>query len=283
MYDGTLPSDQVKRFQRVSARAAVSIHWKDGAMRLGRLYQAGAAKIRLPKSYAPNRADVTLINTAGGLTGGDQFDVSVSVEDGAAACVTTQACEKMYRSLDGDATVTNTLTVGAGARLAWMPQETIFYDRASLVRKLDATVHPDGALFAMEPLVFGRAAMGETVECGSLRDAWTVRRGDALVYADRTTLNGDFAGILSRPGIMRAARAFASGVYVGPGKGQVRDAIREVPEPDGVTAGVSVVGGEASGAVSIRCVATDSQALRRWIAAAYKAAWGEDLPRVWGC
>ena len=279
MYDGILPSDQVKRFQRVSAKASVTIHRKDGAVRLGRLYQAGAAKIRLPKSYACDRADVTLINTAGGLTGGDVFDVSVTVAEGAAACVTTQACEKMYRSLEGDAAVTNSLSVGPGARLAWMPQETIFYDRAALNRVLNATVDPDGALFAMEPMVFGRAAMGETVEHGSLNDAWTVRREDALVYADRTNLTGEFAGVLNRSGMMRAARAFAAGVYVGPGQVRVRDAIRAVPEPDGVTAGVSIV----RDVVSIRCVATDSQGLRRWIGAAYRAAWGEDLPRVWGC
>lgn len=248
-------------------------------MRPARLYQAGAGKIRLPKSYAPNRADVTLINTAGGLTGGDVFDVSVTVADGAAASVTTQACEKMYRSLDGDARVTNTLSVGAGARLAWMPQETIFYDRASLNRTLIATVAGDGALFAMEPLVFGRAAMGETVGRGSLRDAWTIRREGALVFADRTNLNGEIASVLSRSGIMRAARAFVAGVYVGPDMGAVRDAIRAVPEPDGVTAGVSLL----REAVSIRCVASDTMALRRWISDVYRAAWGEALPRVWGC
>ena len=248
-------------------------------MRPARLYQAGAGKIRLPKSYSANRADVTLINTAGGLTGGDVFDVAVEICDGAAAAVTTQACEKMYRSLEGEAAVTNTLSVGADARLAWVPQETIFYDRAKLNRKLSATVHPDGALFALEPMVFGRAAMGETVQNGSLRDAWAVRRGDALVYADRTNLNDEFVSVLSRSGIMRAARAFASGVYVGPGMGQVRDAIRDVTEPDGVVAGASIMGN----AVSIRCVAADSLVLRRWIADVYRAAWGETLPRVWGC
>ncbi|WP_425404372.1 urease accessory protein UreD [Hwanghaeella sp.] len=279
MYDGTLPSDQVKRFQRVSASAAVTIHRKDGAVRLGRLYQAGAAKIRLPKSYASHRVDVTLINTAGGLTGGDVFEVAVSVDDGAAACVTTQACEKIYRSLEGDAAVTNRLSVGAGARLAWMPQETIFYDRAALFRKLEAAVHPDGSLFALEPMVFGRAAMGETVKHGALRDAWTVRRGDALAYAERSSLTGEIVGALARPGIMRAATAYASGVYIGPEMERVRDAIRAVKEPEGVTAGASIMGK----AVTIRCVASDGMALRRWIAKAYRAAWGEELPRVWGC
>lgn len=279
MYDGTLPSDQVKRFQRVSAAAAVSIHKKDGAMRPGRLYQSGAAKIRLPKSYSRDRADVTLINTAGGLTGGDVFDVAVSVEDDAAACVTTQACEKIYRSLTGDAAVTNTLSVGPGARLAWMPQETIFYDRAALRRTLTVDLAPAAALIALEPIVFGRAAMGEVVRQGSFRDAWTVRRGGRVIFADRTELSGDFAGMLGRSGTAQGAGAYASGVYAGPDPDAVRDAIRAVSEDGGVPAGASVV----RDVVSFRCLAPDSMALRRWIGAAYHAAWGGELPRVWGC
>ena len=280
MYDGTLPSDQVKRFQRVRATAAVTIHHKDGAMRPDCLYQAGAAKIRLPKSYAPGRADVTLINTAGGLTGGDAFDVSVTVKDGAAACVTTQACEKIYRSLDGEAaSVGNTLSAGAGARLAWVPQETIFFDRAALKRSLAVDLDPTASLIALEPMVFGRAAMGEVVRQGSFRDAWTVRRDGELIFADRTDLSGDIAAILGRSGVADGAGAFAAGLYLGPDPEAVRDAIRAVPEGDGVTAGASVV----RGAVSFRCLAKDGFALRRWIGEAYRAAWGEELPRVWGC
>ncbi len=253
-------------------------------MRPAQLYQAGAAKVRLPKSYATNRADVTLINTAGGLTGGDRFDVSVAIADGAAACVTTQACEKIYRSLDGEAAVVgNVLSVGEDARLAWLPQETIFFDRAALRRGLTVDLAPSATFLALEPMLFGRAAMGEVVRQGSFRDAWTVRRAGRLIFADRTDLNGDIAAILDRPGVARGAWAYAAGVYAGPDPERVRDAIRAVPQGsdsgDGVAAGASMV----RDVVSFRCVARDGFALRRWIGEAYRAAWGEDLPRVWGC
>ncbi len=282
MYDGTLPSDHtlpVSRLQRVQGAAAISIQDSAGAMRPGRLYQSGAAKIRLPKSYTPKRADVTLINTAGGLTGGDRFDVSVTVDAGACASVTTQACEKIYRSSGGDAVVKNALQINRGARLAWVPQETIFFDRAALIRDLTVDLSADGTLFALEPIVFGRAAMGEVVEQGQFRDAWTIRRDGTLIFADRTVLTGDIHAILKRGGVAMGATAYATGIYVGPSPEAVRDTIRDVAEPDGVVAGVSLV----RDVVSFRAVAKDSYTLRQWIAALYRAGWGEDLPRVWGC
>jgi len=117
------------------------------------------------------------------------------------------------------------------------------------------------------------------VRQGSFRDAWTLRRDGRLIFADRTDLAGDIAAILDRPGVARGAWAYASGVYAGPGVDAVRDAIRAVAEGEGLSVGASVV----RGVVSFRCLARDGFALRRWIGDAYRAAWGEELPRVWGC
>ena len=77
---------------------------RGGRTRIGRLYQEGAAKIRMPRTSA-DPLEAVLINTAGGLTGGDRLDWAVDVGDGASATVTTQACEKVYRAASDGAEV----------------------------------------------------------------------------------------------------------------------------------------------------------------------------------
>lgn len=75
-----------------------------GRTRIAELYQEGAAKIRLP-AVPDDPLEAILINTAGGLTGGDRIAWSIDVGAGASAMVTTQACEKVYRAGSGRAEV----------------------------------------------------------------------------------------------------------------------------------------------------------------------------------
>ncbi len=103
-----------------------------------------------------------LINTAGGLTGGDRMTSEAIVGDGCSAIVTTQACEKIYRSSGGSARITTSVAVGENAWLDWLPQETILFDGARLSRRLDADIAPGATLLLVEATIFGRSARGET-------------------------------------------------------------------------------------------------------------------------
>src|SRR6187401_2361520 len=122
--------------QRVAARGELGLVYADGRTRIDRLYQEGAAKIRMPRTLA-DPLEAVLINTAGGLTGGDRLDWLVSVGAGASATVTTQTCEKIYRASSGTAVVGCSMTVGAGGRLAWLPQETIVFDNSAFRRRIE--------------------------------------------------------------------------------------------------------------------------------------------------
>ena len=65
----------------------------------------------------------------------------MSAEGGTKAVLTTQACEKIYRSNGPDADVETRLHVEEGAALAWFPQETILFDGSRLkVKGLDYPV-----------------------------------------------------------------------------------------------------------------------------------------------
>ena len=194
---------------RVGLRESAFVE-RDGRTRLDRLYQSGSAKVRLPRVGTGEPLQAILINTAGGITGGDQLGYEVAVGDGATAVVTTQAAERIYRRATGTASVETTISVGAGGRLDWLPQETILFDRSSLTRRLAADVHETGRLLAVEAVVLGRAAMGEAVREASLSDLWRIRRGGRLVFADGIRLDGD-------------AREIMAGRATGKGCGRVRD------------------------------------------------------------
>ena len=131
-----LQSEVPARMQRAHGQANVTFRSRGGRTCLDRLFQEGCAKLRFPRPLGTEDPQAIIINTAGGLTGGDRFGADVILSVGAAASVTTQACERVYRSLGDTAKVHNRLVVGAGAQLDWLPQETILFEGARLDRTL---------------------------------------------------------------------------------------------------------------------------------------------------
>ena len=112
VFQGSTP-----RLQRAEGEGRVTIKARDGLSVLDTLYQYGCGKIRIPKAYG-NWLEAVLINTSGGLTGGDRMAWSATAAANTHLAITTQACERIYRSTGGAARVTTTLSVEPGARLA---------------------------------------------------------------------------------------------------------------------------------------------------------------------
>ena len=154
-----------------------------GRNRLERLYQQGCAKAILPRSHA-RLPEAVLVNTSGGITGGDRLDYVMTAGDGAGLVVTTQAAERIYRAASGVGQIETRLTLGAGAELAWLPQETIVFEGGAVARRLEVEMAEDAQLTALETVVLGRAAMGERVTVGHISDQWRIRRGGRLVLLD---------------------------------------------------------------------------------------------------
>ena len=195
MSAATLPSEPTA-LQRSQGAATIAFKRRGEATVLDRLRQQGCAKIRLPRVHQPGHPESVLLNTAGGLTGGDRFDVEASWAPLTQATVTTQAAERLYKSSGGYASVRNALRVGAGALAFWLPQETIVFDGAALQRRLDVDLEGDATLIAVESWMIGRAAMGEKVRQARIHDHWRVRRDGKLVFADGLRLSGDIQSIL---------------------------------------------------------------------------------------
>lgn len=253
----------LQRLQRSVGRAHVGFKRRGAATVLADLHQAGCAKLRLPRIAAGAPVEGVIINTAGGLTDGDRFEVSAAWQAGAAATVTTQAAERIYRSRGGDAAITNRLEIGAGAAALWLPQETILFDGGRFSRMLDIDIADASAsLFACESIVFGRGAMGETVMRGGIYDAWRMRVAGRLVFADGFALSDADAPLQSQldaPAIANGARAVATAIVVAAGAGEWVPALRDALSRCNVEAGVSDTGG----AIVVRALAADPSDLRR--------------------
>ena len=177
--------------------------------------ERGGFRVRFPRA-AGGACEGVLLNTGGGLTGGDSVTIEAALAPGAAATLTTAGAEKLYRSEGADTAVVVALRVDACSRLDWLPQETILFDGARLRRRLAVEMAADASLMLVETAVFGRAAMSERVHCGLFRDRWRIRRGGRLVFAEDVRLEGAIAAALARPAVANGGRAVATCLLVAP-------------------------------------------------------------------
>ncbi len=246
---------------------------------LSDLYQSGAARIRFPKPALGDDPEAVLLNTAGGLTGGDRIRIEVSLAERCAATVTSAAAEKIYRALDSETEIRIGLDVGEDARLTWLPQPTILFDRARLERRTEVSMSASATLLAVELLIFGRAAMGEDVHRGMLRDSWRVRRDGRLVFADTLLLDGPVAGILDKGTTLDGARATAMLIYAAPDAATRLDEVRALLEPAACTAGASTW----NGLLIVRAAARDGRTVQKDLESVIVHLAARPLPRVWQC
>jgi urease accessory protein len=201
------------RLQRTTGAALVVLARVGGRMRLKGLRQEGSAKAFLPSVHGAV-PEVVFLNTAGGLTGGDRLTFSLDIGPGAEAVATTQTAERAYASGGGTARMGVTMRVAAGGRLDWLPQETILYDAANLVRETEIALEGDARCLFAETVVLGRAAMGETLARVAFRDARLVRRDGRAVHAEPLAIDDAVLAAAGGAAVLGGARAFATVVMV---------------------------------------------------------------------
>ncbi len=275
MIQGPAALPELPILQRARGAGRIAAGACQGATRLVRLHQEGCGKIRLPRDAAAEGLEAVLINSSGGVTGGDRLDWRAEVGPGARLTLTTQACEKVYRARDGVAEIAVALTAGEGARIDWLPQETILFDGGALSRRLDVDLAEGAQLLAVEAVVLGRTAMAERVNHGTLRDRWRVRREGQIMFADDLRMEGRIAEIAGAAATLNGHLAFASLLLVADDAPTLLTPLRTLLGPTG---GASAFAGR----LFARVVATDGFALRqRLLPAIELLRGGAPLPRVW--
>ncbi len=250
-----------------------------GRTRIAELYQEGCAKIRLPESF-DGKMEAVLINSSGGLTGGDRMDWSFAAGAGTHLTLTTQACEKIYKASADTAGVKTRIEVGPDASVHWLPQETILFDRASLTRRLDVDIAEGGAFLAVEAVLLGRTAMQEAMETGLFQDCWRIRKSGVLVHAENMRLSGAVGCLTQTAPVLGGRVAFATLFYTGPDCEMLVDRLRACL---GDTAGgVSHYQVSGEDKLVARLAATDGFALRKiLIPLISHLRKGASVPKVW--
>jgi urease accessory protein len=260
---------------RAQGSVKFDVNLVEGVTRRRQLHESGSLRVRFPSPEAEGLSAV-FVNTAGGVAGGDRFDIDISAGEGSRLAVTTAAAEKVYRAEGPAAQLNIALNVTAGAHLAWLPQETILFDRARVQRRIDIELAEGASLLLCEIVVFGRSAMGERMLAGEFIDRWRMRRGGRLVFAETIRLDGDIGEKLGRAAIAKGGAAIGTALIV-PGDEALVERIREASQSFGGEVGISAWNGFAMA----RFCAQDASKLRADMMAVLGRVRGLALPRLW--
>lgn len=239
---------------------------------LADLRESGGYRLKFPRGTA---CEAVIVNTGGGVAGGDDLVFDFACDEGATATVTSQAAEKLYRSDGPPVTMSVSLAAAAAASLHWLPQETILFDAARLKRQFVIDLASTAEALIFESVVFGRLAMGETIMHGALHDSWRLRIGGQLVLADEMRLDGDLGSLLRRPATFDGAKACATVLLVRSDAIAQRDILRS-QEWAGVEAGFSHI----NGVLVCRLLSSHPLALRMASRQLLETLRGQKLPRV---
>ena len=242
-----------------------------GVTRRRRLFQSGSAKAMLPPTPG---CEMVLLNTSGGLTGGDRMEIAVTQDPGTALVVTTQTAERAYRSTSGRARVTTRFQVGAGGHLDLLPQETILFDRAALYREQDIALEGDATCLWVETLILGRAAMGEVVRHLDLSERRRITRDGRPIFIENLRLDDAALAGRDRPATLAGARALATLVLVAP---DAADRLAPARAALGNLGAASAFDGK----LVARLMADDGWPLRQALMRLIRAIRPGPLPRVW--
>ena len=237
------------------------------------LRHEGSLKALFPQVRG-DALDAVFLNTAGGLTGGDRMQIDVTAQANAHVTVSSQAAERAYRAQPGQIAHSYvTLDVAAGGRIDWLPQETILFDQAALNRRLNVRLAGTASALLVEPLIFGRVAMGETVDALHLTDQWRVWQDGALIFADAVRLIGDAQAVMHEKAIANGAGAMATVLFASPQAAAFAD---RLSLPD--TSGASLIRDDV---LLVRLLAADGFTLRKQLIPVVEALSTAPLPRVW--
>lgn len=260
---------------RAQGAVRLGIKKRDGRSVLASLHQRGSLKLLFPRGSGDALTGV-LLNTAGGVTGGDRFSVAAEADAGCHLVLTTQAAERAYRAQPGETGRIDTrIVLGTGSRLDWLPQETLLYDGAALSRRLRVEMASDARALLVEPVILGRAAMGETVRDLAFHDRIEITCDGKLLMSDRTRILGDAVERMEGPATGAGCGAWASVVLAAPDAERLLAPARALMP---VTGGVSLV---RHGLLFARLLAQDGFTLRETMLPLIRLLNGGDLPRTW--
>ena len=266
--DGLIASSELQR-----AKGSVSFHCSNDKIK--RLHQSGSAKLMLPKTYGEMK-EAVLLNTSGGITGGDQFDFTIKVEN-CSILATTQTAERLYRSNTKPAKINIMLKATKGATLHWLPQETIVFDGANVDRTIRLDMTSDSTCLLAETIILGRQAMGEEIKDCHFTDQWRLYRDGKLFHAEALRMIGDVKEQIAATAGCNNARLLSTIIYAGKDAEEKKGVIRPWLEKASSCTAASCWDDR----LVIRILSPHAQSGRSDINHLLQVIRNQPLPRVW--
>jgi urease accessory protein len=277
------PSD--RDLQRADGCGRIVLSASETGTRIEDVFERSPIRIMFPRTDHCRVEEAVIINTGGGVAGGDRLECSVAALPGASIAVTSQAAEKVYRALYEPARVVTRLKAQRSAKLAWLPQETIVFNGARLHRTTEIDLFSGAELLALEWLVLGRTAHGEVVVGGNLTDSWRVKRDGRLIWADSFRITDEILPHLNRKALLANGKAVATLIYFGPYLEKRLDFLREIIPSLGCNCAATLV----SGLIVVRFAAKESSDLK-FALRSFLEQFGPELgagpfrvPKMWSC
>ncbi len=164
--------------------------------------EAGRSRLALRKHYGqlyvqkpfypegPEVCHIVLVHPPGGIVGGDRLEITHHVGADAHVQVTTPGAAKWYRSNGHTSYQHVTLDVKTGGTMEWLPQETIFFDDAQAELVQNVNLEKKSTYIGCEIFCFGRTAYGESFNSGRIRQRFSIRRDNQLIWYEQLNLTG---------------------------------------------------------------------------------------------
>jgi len=271
--------------QRADGFGRVVLSGSEKGARIVDLAQRSPIRVMFPRARGDAIEEAVLVNTAGGIAGGDRLDSAVTVLANASIIVTSQAAERVYRALDEPARIATKLKACAAAKLAWLPQETIIFNWARLSRETKVEFSSRSEVLALEWLVLGRAAHGEQMVGGHITDSWRVKKDGRLIWADCFRVTDETFPHLCRKALLANYKAVGTLIYFGPHLDARLEFLREVARPLGCNCTATLV----AGLIVVRFAAAESYDLRLALRS-FLHQFSQELgpgpfrvPKMWSC
>ena len=277
------PSD--KDLQRAEGVGRIVVSSSENQTRIVDIFQRSPIRIMFPRVDDGTLKEAVLVNTAGGIAGGDRLEFCMTALASASIAVTSQAAEKVYRALSEPARIATKLRACEAAKLAWLPQETILFNWARLCRKTEIDISSGTELLALEWLVLGRAAHGEEMVGGHITDSWRVKKDGRLIWADTFRATDEIFPRLHKKALLSNCTAVATLIYFGPYLDTRLEFLRDIVPSLECQSAVTSVGG----LIVVRFAAKVSSDLRlalRSFLQQFSRELGPGpfrVPKMWSC
>ena len=267
-------TEMLPKYQRANGRVEIGLVLKKTSNNLSHLFQSGCLKAMIPKNHL-NVPDVVLVNTAGGITGGDKLSVSVDLKEGAQATVTTQTAERIYKATNDFGKIDVRLDLEEGSLIDWLPQETILFNKSAVKRKITVNMRETSNLFMVESLILGRHAMGEKLTDNVFLDQWKIIKEKRITYAESLKLSN--ADDLSGFATLGENKALATLLYVASNAEQRVEHMRDLLKQCNLMGAASAWDGK----LVTRLITDCPQRLRAALIFIISKFRKKQLPRVW--